>query len=467
MFDNRMPRFAGKFYPGSPAELQEELKALFDAVSEKTPDKMPRAIISPHAGYMFSGKVAAAAFSRIPENATFSKVFVLASSHRYSFGGAAVFGSGNYVTPLGEVETDKEIASVLVRSHDVFRYHPGAHEYEHSLEVQLPFLQYRLGKNFQLVPIILGTDHPGDCKKIAEALMPWFLPENLFVISTDFSHYPAYDDAVNIDLRTADAICSNNPEELLRVIDENKRKKTENLRTSLCGWTSMLTLLYLTENQNIEFEKIKYSNSGDAEPYGDKEEVVGYWALAAYEKNLLFSIPQAVRDELLEKGKNAIENFLKTGEAGFSQASNSSEILKNHPGIFVSVYIGDELRGCVGNLESKKTLDKQVQQLAVSAVQDSRFKNPKIEELHQLSLEISILSPFRRIYSADEIIVGKHGIFIKKDFNSGIFLPHVAKRNEWSREQFLGYCSRDKAGLGWNGWKSAELYVFETFVFRG
>lgn len=467
MTKNRAPRFAGKFYPQSASLLQEELDTLFLDAAGRTSDKIPRAIISPHAGYVFSGQVAASAFSQIPQNTLFKRVFVLASSHRYSFSGAAVYGQGNYMTPLGELKTDTELETRLVSSHEVFRYYPEAHNHEHSLEVQLPFLQHWLGKDFLLVPVILGTDNPNDCKKIAEALKPWFTPENLFIISTDFSHYPGYEDAVKIDLHTADAICSNNPEKLLHVIKENKKRKIPQLATSLCGWTSVLTLLYLTQNRNIHFKKTEYRNSGDSMPYGDREEVVGYWALAAYETGMPSPISPEKQKELLKMGHNALEQYLKTGKSVISQSPESDEIYVPHTGVFVSTYVKGELRGCIGSFEENEMLSAQVQHLAVSAAQDSRFKKPEIDDLDETELEISILSPFQKIRSVEEIEPGKHGIYIKKDLNSGIFLPHVAERNEWSREEFLGRCSRDKAGLGWDGWKEAELYVFEAFVFRG
>ena len=197
--NNRNPVFAGKFYPASKNALISQLDELSSKAVDYQGSQHPRAVIAPHAGYVFSGMVAASAFNQIPENATYKKVFVLASSHQFLFGGAAIFDTGNYETPLGEVKVDNGLARNLIESNEIFIQNPEAHEYEHSLEVQLPFLQYKLGNDFSLIPIILGTNNSDDCKRIAKALEPWFTPENLFVISTDFSHYPAYDDAVETD----------------------------------------------------------------------------------------------------------------------------------------------------------------------------------------------------------------------------------------------------------------------------
>lgn len=464
----REPAFAGKFYPGPKQALKNQLKELFAAARSKQDNqKQPRAIIVPHAGYVFSGKTAASAFNQIPQDAFFERVFVLASSHQFLFGGAAVYSSGNYKTPLGEIKVDTELARALIESDEIFRDYDEAHDNEHSLEVQLPFLQHQLKYNFLLVPIVLGTNNPADAEKIAKALVPYFTSENLFVISTDFSHYPKYEDAIENDLETAESICSNNPPKLLQVIEKNKKKRIDNLATSLCGWTSVLTLLYLTQNKKLEYKKIDYSNSGDAEIYGDKDRVVGYWALAVYPEDVSFQVSEAEQKELLEKARNSILNFLETGKRGQPEPPQTKGILNSEAGVFVSIYVKGELRGCIGNFAKEETLNDLIQRMAVSAACDHRFKNLQPDETNDMELEISVLSPLKKIESADEIELGKHGIYLKKGLNSGTFLPQVAKKTGWNLEEFLGHCARDKAGLGWDGWKDAELYVYEAFVFKG
>jgi AmmeMemoRadiSam system protein B/AmmeMemoRadiSam system protein A len=463
----REPVFAGKFYPGTKKSLKSHLKKLFASAKPlQNSQSKTRAIVSPHAGYVFSGKVAASAFNQIPENASFKKVFVIASSHRFLFGGAAVYTEGNYSTPLGEIEVDTETAKKLHDSSELFQHDAESHQFEHSLEVQLPFLQYKLKNDYKLAPIILGTNNPNDCKKIAEILEPYFVEENLFVISTDFSHYPAYDNAVENDYETANAIASNNPEKLRQVLEANKKKKIPHLATSLCGWTSVLTLLYLTENKKLSYHKIDYQNSGDAELYGDKNRVVGYWALSVEEVSE-FSVSEEEKKELLKKAKSSIKHYLETGNRAEPEPPKTSGILNDEAGVFVSIYVNDELRGCIGNFAQGETLNNLVQRVAVSATRDHRFENLKKDELDDMQLEISVLSPLKKIESIDEIELGKHGIYIKKGMNSGTFLPQVAKKTNWTLEEFLGHCSRDKAGLGWEGWKGAEIYTYEAFVFRG
>lgn len=472
---NREAQYAGSFYPENKNSLLNELGNYFleaEKKNSKTEEKLSseqklRAIISPHAGYVFSGKVAASAYHQIPEKANYQRVFVLASSHGYSFKGASVYTSGNYKTPLGEIKVDSQLGKNLIESSEYFINHSESHVNEHSLEVQLPFLQYKLGSNFLLVPVILGTRDPEVCKKIANELKPWFTPENLFVISTDFSHYPNYKDANKVDFLTAQSICSNQPETLLAVLKENKNLEIDKLATSLCGWTSVLTLLYLTENKPFLFKQISYQNSGDSKIHSDKSRVVGYWAIDVFEDAVSFTIDENEKTEILEKSRNAIHSFVKTGRSGEIAEPLSNGILNEITGVFVSIYVKDKLRGCIGGFAQEKTLNDLVQKMAVSAACDSRFKSVKVDDLDNMELEISVLSPIKEIKSIDEIELGKHGIFIRQGLNSGTFLPQVATKTGWNKEEFLGHCSRDKARIGWDGWKTAEIFTFEAVIFRG
>ncbi len=464
---NRKAAVAGQFYPAGKYELQSQLQQLLDSAQPVLyKNKKLQAIISPHAGYVFSGGVAASAFNQINENTKYKRVFVLASSHRFLFGGAAVYTTGNYETPLGEIEVDTRLSKELIKTSDLFMAKPEAHEQEHSLEVQLPFLQTKLGSDFLLVPIILGTNSADDCKTIAAVLKPWFTPENLFVISTDFSHYPDFSTAQNIDKITADAICSNQPQKLLAILDENKKAGIENLATSLCGWTSVLTLLYLTENSDFQFNQIEYKNSGDSEMYGDKNSVVGYFAIAVYYSDNSMEVTPGEKKELIEKARQSIEIFLKSGKRGKLIKPVSDGILNEITGAFVTIYINGKLRGCIGGFAQDKTLNELVQSMAVSAARDSRFEPVKYEELDEMELEISVLSPLKKIKTIDEIELGKHGIFVQQGFNSGTFLPQVIEKTDWNVEQFLGHCARDKAGIGWDGWKTADVYIYEAVVFK-
>ncbi len=465
---NRKPHFAGHFYPNKKEAVIEKLNQFFSEIkTKKTSENLLHALIVPHAGWIYSGKVAAYGYNQVTPNADYKRVFVITSSHQFRFEGADIFASGNYETPLGEIKTDIVLAQKLIEKHKCFIHNFGNHENEHSLEVQLPFIQAKLSDNFLLLPIIIGTDKVAELQNIADALEPYFTPENLFVISTDFSHYPVYEDAVETDALTAEAICSNDSEKLLNVLEENRKKNIRNLATSLCGWTAVTCLLLITQNKKLEYRKIFYQNSGDSKLYSDKSRVVGYWAIAVYDKELNELITVSEQEEMLEKARNSIIQFVKTGKKTKPVPSYSDNIMKQKKGVFVSIYADNKLRGCVGKFASNEILNDILQEVAVSAVCDSRFNKLTIDELDIMKVEISVLSPLRRISSINEIELGKHGIYIKKGNKSGTFLPQVATKSEWNITEFLGHCSRDKAGLEWDGWKEAELFTFETFVFSG
>jgi len=423
-------------------------------------------LIVPHAGYVFSGKVAASAYNQIPPAIFPKRIFILASSHHHHFQGASVFYSGNYETPLGPVDVDIETGMKLSKDNTLFSGNEDVHVDEHSLEVQLPFLQYKLGSKLRIVPIILGTHQPEELRKLADALRPYFTSDNLFVVSSDLSHYPGYNDAIKTDRATTEAILTNSPGNLLKVLENNKKLKIPGLVTSLCGWSSVLTLLYLTEGSNYSFQWIDYQNSGDQPVYGDHGRVVGYSAISVYSSgNEDFILSDEEKQSLLNIAVKAIRDYVISGKRNPGDKMDYSGNKGDQCGAFVSIYNRGKLRGCIGRFESNGSLSETVSEVAVSAAVDRRFAPVSKEELDDLTIEISVLSPLKKISSSREIVLGKHGIYIKKGWSSGTFLPQVAGKYGWTVEEFLGRCSRDKAGIGWDGWKSSELYTYEAIVF--
>ena len=466
---NRQPAVAGSFYPSDPVELRKMLKRYFSKAPATGSDGNVLAIISPHAGYVYSGEVAAAAFSQLDAEKDYKTIFILGSSHRNSFPGASVYSIGNYITPLGTVATELEIAQKLEKENKVLAYDPHYHKSEHSIEVQIPFLQYFLKKNFKIVPILLGTQDMKTCEQIAKALKPYFLPENLFVISTDFSHYPAYKDAFVTDHQIADAIVTNHPEKFLDAVESCTKMKVENLATGCCSWPSVLTLMYLTETMSgVSYKKILYRNSGDSE-YGEKDRVVGYFAMSVEQgKANTMALTDSEKLKLLQIARNTIDIYLIENRIPEVEISSLPTGLKNNAGAFVTLKKAGELRGCIGHFEADNPIYKIVQQMAVaSATQDYRFSKVTPNELKSIDIEISMLSPMQKISTVNNIRLGIDGIYIKKGSRSGTFLPQVATETGWTVEEFLGHCSRDKAGIGWDGWKDkdAEIFVYQAFVF--
>lgn len=466
---DRQPCVAGQFYPGTVAQLRADLKTLFaNANSRKKCN--PLAIVVPHAGYVFSGQVAASAYNQIDPDAEFERIFLIGSSHRDYFEGASVYNRGDYFTPLGRVEVDTEFATELINRNEFFTYRPETDLKEHSLEVQLPFLQYHLRRQFRIVPIILATQNITVIEKIASVLQPYMRQKNLFVISSDFSHYPDSEHAIEMDKKTAIAIASNSPVNFLTTIREAERQKIPGLATAICGWTSVLTLLNISSKRDdIEIVPIQYKNSGDAY-YGEKDRVVGYWAIAFYKKNFdsphrEWVLTEADKHQLISIAKNSIKaEICKTDKIKIAEPVSQGLELKT--GVFVSIYIEDELRGCIGRFKTADPLWKTVELMAVSAAtEDNRFPAIHPDELDALSVELSVLTPMRKITSIDEIEPGRHGIYLKKGMISGTFLPQVALKYNWTTEELLGHCAREKARLGWDGWKTAEIFVYEALIF--
>ncbi len=467
---NLKPVFAGQFYPADKSVLGKTLTDLF-AKAEPKKANNTLAIITPHAGYVFSGTIAASAFNQIDTGKSYQNVFIIASSHREYFKGASIYSVGNCETPLGEVKVNLDLAKKLISENKIFSYVPEAHSAEHSIEVQLPFLQYILKKDFLIIPIVIGTQSDEDCKLIAKALSPFFNEENLFVISSDFSHYPRYDEANYLDKNTADAILLNNPDQFINVINSSANEKVAGLATRACGWTSVLTLLHLTGGKpEYKYEQIAYSNSGES-MYGDKDKVVGYNAIAlclvegknADNSNFL---NMDDKKELLQIARLTLEEHLSSGKMKQVEKENLSGALKTNGGAFVTLTKNHRLRGCIGRFDANEPLYMVVQQMSVaSATKDSRFSPVSQNELKELEIEISVLTPMKLINDINEIVLGTDGIYIKKGYRSGTFLPQVATETGWSLEEFLGHCSRDKAGLGWDGWKDAEIYTFKAIVF--
>lgn len=451
--------------------LQREVVSYFRDAVEKKHDHV-RAIICPHAGYIFSGKVAASGYRQIDEYAQYKRVFILASSHHSYFNGASVYCHGDYLMPYGAEKVDREVGKKLVEEHPgLFTDDPNPHMKEHSIEVQLPFLHYTLKNPYAIVPIILGTSDASTCQRLAQALKPFLTKDNLFVVSTDFSHYPDYNSAISVDAATEQAILKNDPQKLLEILSENKQKQIDNLHTSLCGWTSVLTLLHMTgNNQRYAYHGVDYRNSGDEKVYGNRHEVVGYWAIAVTESTTSakkeFSLTEEDKTALLGEARSTLEKHFKRREISLPGLSGCSDAVNAPCGAFVTLYNRGDLRGCIGMVSTHEPLLKTVHDMALSAAKsDYRFSPVTAEELDQIDIEISVLSPLTKIKDISEIELGKHGIYIVQGRSSGIFLPQVAEETGWDLENYLGHCARDKARIGWDGWKRATVYTFTATVF--
>ena len=457
---------ANRFYTGNPEELSQEVDSLLTRHRGSTIYHNVAALIVPHAGYYYSGNVAASAYMSIPTDKPYKRIFLLGPSHHEWLNGASVNTEADYyATPLGEVKVDHEMAMTLAED-SVFFYRPEAHDREHCLEVQLPFLQRRFNGNVPpIVPIIISTNDYSKLKRMAEVLKPYFTDENLFVISSDFSHYPTYEDACEVDAKTGKAIETGDVEEFIATIEANARSGKRNLATSACGEFAIITLMLMLDNQ-YEVKHMMYQNSGDIS--GDYSRVVGYHSFAFLRKNNTgFVLSEDDKRKLKQIALQSIKDSLDGKPIGnLPPLTNHQSPLKSKCGAFVSLHKQGRLRGCIGHFGEDVPLYEIVAEMArAAAFEDPRFSPVRREELEDIDIEISVLTPMRRIQSLDEFKLHRHGIYIRKGYRSGTFLPQVADEVNWTKEEFVSHCSQDKAGLGWDGWRDAELYVYEAIVF--
>ena len=462
---------ANRFYTADARELSEEVDSFLALHAKDRQYEHVAALIVPHAGYYFSGNVAAAAYQSIPDNVQYKRIFLLGPSHHEWLDGASVNTEYDYyATPLGNVKVDVETARLLTntdgtdKTDSVFFYSPRAHDREHCLEVQLPFLQRRLKDVPPIIPIIISTNDYHKLQRIAEALKPYLTEENLFIISSDFSHYPKYEDACEVDARTGKAVESGDVERFIAQLEENARGGVKNLSTSACGELAIATLMLMMQDGGYEAKHLLYQNSGDIDNH-DHSRVVGYHAFAVLRKSE-FSLNDEEKRILKDIALTSIKDSLEGKRIAQPTLNSKLSTLNSKCGAFVSLHKQGRLRGCIGHFGEDVPLHEIVAEMArAAAFEDPRFMPVTRDELDDIDIEISVLTPMRRIQNLDEFELHRHGIYIRKGYRSGTFLPQVADEVNWTKEEFVSHCAQDKAGIGWDGWRDAELYVYEAIVF--
>ncbi len=464
----RYPAVAGQFYPADSHKLSLKIKAyLDDAEIEEISGKI-KAIMVPHAGYDFSGPVAAYAYKALAKQ-NIDNVIIICNSHTSYFPGVAIDDNDAWQTPLGIVELNHDLANKLVRASDLIHYDRTVHERDHTLEVQLPFLQTVLPNNFKIVPILFGNATRESYLALAHALENNLGPNDLLVISTDMSHYPSYENAQKIDKETLKILKQADQKSLEEYI--NKSLWISGEETVLCGIDGVKTILKLYHNLGWDEIKIlKYANSGDS-PWGDKKQVVGYGALAFIQKLDKKSgqiLTQKQKQILKNIARETVETFVREGK--ISDFDIRDERLNWREGAFVTLKKDGHLRGCIGQIvPTDKPLWQVVRDMALeAATQDPRFKPVEVNELDDLEYEISVLSRPEKINGWRQIKLGKHGVIVRRGFNSGVFLPQVATETGWNLEKFLSQLCSQKAGLPadcYKGNPKTELFIFTAQVF--
>lgn len=450
---------AGYFYPDD----KQELKKMINDFLKNSDIPLIKgdifALISPHAGYIYSGEIAAFNYKILQEKKP-ETVILIGPSHHAFLDEISIYSKGKFKTPLGEVEIDEELAEKIKNYHKIIKDDLTAHLKEHSLEVQIPFLQMVL-KKFKIVPILINEPSLEMCNILADAIIKNLGNKKAVLIaSTDLSHYHSYDESYELDKKAISIIKELDAEKLLENVN--------NAKCELCGLAGVLTIIIASKKMECnQVSLLKYANSGDTS--GDKSKVVGYCSMAIYYSNEEKDkqenfLNEEEKKELLSLVRNSIKQYLDKKEVKLSTPSNKK--FEEKKGVFVTIYKKGKLRGCIGYIVGYKDLWTSVSEMAIqSAFNDPRFPSIRKEELNDLEIEISVLSSLKKIENIDEIKIGVHGLYIKKGYYSGLLLPQVAIEYNWTKEEFLeNVCL--KAGVSITSWKESELYIFSAQIFN-
>lgn len=472
--DIRKAAVAGSFYPASAVDLAKTLAELFAGVEKAAVIGRPFALIAPHAGYPYSGRTAAKAY-KLLEGEEYDTVVIVSPSHTMFFKGCAVYGGGGYQTPLGVVETDYELASRIASIHPAVFFSnlghaSGSTRGEHALEVQLPFLQIVLGR-FKLVAIVMGDQEPDSINGLAEVLASTLKNTNtLLVASTDLSHFHSEKEARKLDSAIQQAIEKFDPELLTRALESGKGEA--------CGGGVVTTIMRAAKRLGAtEVKFLEYTTSGATT--GDFEEVVGYLSAAIVGERKLPAVAalgsRAARAEdqihLSEEDRGLLLKIAREAIVAHLEDRKyrpvESEETKRKSGVFVSLKVDGDLRGCIGQIRGHAPLAQAVAEMAVAAAsEDPRFDPLTLAELERTTIEISVLSPLEVVHRFDAIKIGRDGLMIKVDMHSGLLLPQVAVEHGWTNMEFLEQTCL-KAGVPKNSYKdkAAEIYKFSAQVF--
>ncbi len=466
----RQPAVAGTFYPGDSNTLATMVQEHLENVGQ--PDAIDGqliALIVPHAGLVYSGQIAAHSYALLRET-TFDKLILCGGAHRFGFEGISVYGPKvMWKTPLGAVACDADLCNKLIAHSDRIQVLPQAHSREHSLEVQLPYIQMVL-PDAVIVPTLIGYQDAAAVKTLSDALGAIkFDNRTLMIASTDWQHYKSAREGWPLDSLGIDC---------LKKFDLDRLETyLTNKRVEACGHGALLAVLKAAKAKGADRIKIlKYGDSGDIT--GDKSSVVSYVAAAVYKANEAekksqsssadnvppYELSHEARTRLLEIARQSIEGYLDHGKAPTFDVSG---LLKEPGAAFVTLNSNGRLRGCIGYTEARMPLNETVSHCAVqAAVSDPRFPPVTRDELDRLDIEISVLTPLQEVKSLDEIKVGRDGLMIFLGRSRGLLLPQVATEYGWTRTEFLEQTCR-KARLPVDAYKNhdAQLYKFRALVF--
>ncbi len=481
---------AGSWYPADAKGLASEVDRCLDQADPPSLPGKPAALISPHAGIRYSGTVAAAAYKTL-KGRQYKRVIVLGLSHRHPFNGGAILPKVTaYGTPLGNIPVDREVCDQLLARPD-FAPHDPVHHGEHSLEIQLPFLQ-RVIQNWRLVPIMVGEVDLAAYDRMASAIAPFVDDDTLLVASTDFTHYGRRflfvpftekipENLQRIDFSSAEAIMALDAPGFLKKLNENgvgnRRMQT------ICG-RGPVTLLIMVLNRVAMYKGVRLAYDTSGRMTGDWDNSVSYVAIGFVktgDKPKLMPSSTSSKDAqplspqeravLLRLARDAAMRAL----AGQSQLNprlpqyTLTDRLQARGAAFVTLKNHGRLRGCIGSLIAQGPLvDSVVSNAVNAATTDYRFRDNPVtaKEMKDVTIDISVLSPPRLIEDPKEIVLGKHGVILTRGRRRSVYLPQVATETGWDLETFLSRLSL-KANLPADAWRrhGTRLEVFTAEVF--
>jgi len=475
----RPPAFAGQFYPSEAGRLKSAIQQfLDDAVSVKADN--PVAIVVPHAGYLYSGQIAADGYRQV-KGSNFDVVVILGTNHvSGSLTGISVYPSGAYRTPLGEAPVDEAVAGALIKEDKDCSADAASQRTEHSIEVQVPFIQ-TLFPAARIVPVMIGTPDPAMCTRLGAALGKILKGTRVLIVaSSDLSHFPKYEDACDTDRQTLAVIAGFDPAQFVSKAKSLMGRNTPNLDTCACGEAPIIAAMTAAKSLGAtRGVVVSYANTADLVPQ-DRFRVVGYGSV-------VFAAGEAIPDTkaldrpaapppsgplqaadkkaLLKIARQSLQRFLATETVPLVR--NLSPRLQFPQGVFVTLKERGELRGCIGHLAGDFPVGQTTAWMAVQAgLNDPRFPAVTLKELPALEIEISVMTPMKSVAKATDIVIGRDGVVIEKAGRSAVFLPQVATEQGWGLGEMLDNLCL-KAGLPRDAWKSgAQFKVFQADIFK-
>ena len=463
----------GPWYPADTIELQQMLDGFFAAPLPEQNGTIVRGIVAPHAGFRYSGRCAASAYRALSPGQGIRRVILLGSSHRSGFYGACVADDEAWSTPLGAVAVDTAICRALAGK-TLFKSDRDVMRYEHALENQLPFLQRALGSGgFRIVPVIFGRLSKKDFKAMAATLAPYVDEHTLVVASSDLTHYGEsfaytpfrHDLAANLDKLDKGFI-----EPVLRLDFDRYCAYHEKTGITACGFGAIGVMIRLFEKKNYRATLADYYRSGDLNH--DYSTSVSYAAILFRDGEPGGGAPVGLdRDEqqrLLELARSTLRAHFQGRPLKAEERFACQEKLRQPLGVFVTLRKNNVLRGCIGSIVGAGPLYRGVMTNAVhAAVDDPRFPPLGQKEVEDVRIEISVMTPLRRVDDYRSIRLGRDGLVIRDGRAQAVFLPQVATETGWTLDEFLGQLCL-KAGMERNAFRSSrsmQFFVFQAQVF--